>query len=61
MEKGRKREMREGKEEIEEEGIDGDEEKSTSIPWGKRPLWRVGSRSGPHNNESICSKMLLCS
>ena len=32
MEKGR--ELTEGREEIEEERIDGDEEKSTSLPWG---------------------------
>ena len=34
MEKGR--EMTEEKEEIEEERIDGDEEKSTSLPWGMK-------------------------
>ena len=40
MEKGR--EMTEGREEIEEERIDGDEEKSTSLPWGMKMTIREG-------------------
>ena len=57
MEKGR--EMTEGREEIEEERIDGDEEKSTSLPWGMKRTIRgaVGSSRATNlqKNALFCS------
>ena len=56
MEKGR--ELTEGREEIEEERIDGDEEKSTSLPWGtiREGCWQIMGESA---EEMIFSALFL--